>query len=154
MIEVASVDCKESVALTSMIVIAYVSHNSVNAGDLPGLIRQTHLAISRLGGVETPPVVEEGQRPAVPVKNSVTPDFIVCLEDGKEFKSLKRHLQTAYDLTPEQYRAKWKLPSDYPMVAPNYSATRSSLAKTIGLGRSPGKIAQAKPKDVVIQHSV
>jgi len=124
------------IALAGDIVAAYVSHNSLNATDLPGLIRNVHQALSSLGGAPAPePAVE--QKPAVPIKKSVTPDYIFSLEDGKKFKSLKRHLRTHYNLSPEQYRAKWNLPADYPMVAPNYSATRSSMAKTIGLGRKP-----------------
>lgn len=120
--------------LTSAIVRAYVSNNAVSAPDLPALIKQTHTALKTLGE-EAAPEPEAEQRPAVPVKKSVTPDFIICLEDGKEFRSLKRHLRTAFAMTPDEYRAKWNLPSDYPMVAPNYSATRSSLAKNFGLGR-------------------
>ena len=122
------------IALTAEIVSAYVSNNSVPAGDLPGLISQVHSALSRVstGAVE---VTSDPLKPAVPVKKSVHPDFIVCLEDGKKFKSLKRHLRTQYEMTPEQYREKWALPADYPMVAPNYAAARSQLAKQMGLGQ-------------------
>ena len=120
--------------LTADIVSAYVSNNSVSAHDLPGLITEVYQALNRThGGVVEPE--PEPLKPAVNPKKSVFPDFIVCLEDGKKFKSLKRHLRTHYDLSPEQYREKWGLPSDYPMVAPNYSETRSRLAKDNGLGR-------------------
>src|SRR5690606_26204783 len=110
---------------------------------LSRIIADTHAAVSGLqaGGA---PVVEEKPAPAVPIKKSVTPDFIICLEDGKKFKSLKRHLATHYNLTPEQYREKWGLPRDYPMVAPSYSAKRSALAKSAGLGRKPA-VAEAAP---------
>jgi predicted transcriptional regulator len=120
--------------LSADIVCAYVSHNALSVADLPKLIADVHVALrglQRNGAIEP----AEDLRPAVPVKKSVAPDFIVCLEDGKKFKSLKRHLRTHYNLSPEQYREKWGLPSDYPMVAPNYSATRSRLAKDNGLGR-------------------
>ncbi len=122
------------VELSADIVSAYVSHNSVSPIDLPKLIAEVHTALKGLASNEAPVVVEE-LRPAVPVKKSVTPDYIICLEDGKKFKSLKRHLRTHYNLSPEEYREKWGLPVDYPMVAPNYSATRSKLAKENGLGR-------------------
>lgn len=120
--------------LAADIVSAYVSNNSVPAADLPALIADIHGALIRLGGV----VVEEPsepQKPAISVKKSIAPDFIVCLEDGKKFKSLKRHLRTQYNMSPEQYREKWGLPADYPMVAPNYAAARSRLAKEMGLGQ-------------------
>jgi predicted transcriptional regulator len=122
------------IELTAEIVSAYVSNNSVPAGDLPGLISQVHAALSRVstGQVEQP---SEPLKPAVPVKRSVTNEYIVCLEDGKKFKSLKRHLRTQYNMTPEQYREKWGLAPDYPMVAPNYAAARSQLAKQMGLGQ-------------------
>jgi predicted transcriptional regulator len=114
------------------IVSAYVSNNAVSAADLPGLIASTHSAMRSLSA--PPEQLEEAQNPAVPIKKSVTPDFIVCLDDGKKFKSLKRHL-SVLGMTPDEYRAKWGLPSSYPMVAPNYAATRSALAKSNGLGR-------------------
>jgi len=118
---------------TVEIVSSYVSNNSLPAEDLPRLIAATHGALSRLNGaVDT--VEREDLKPAVAVKRSVTADHIVCLEDGKKFKSLKRHLRTHYNLSPEQYREKWGLPHDYPMVAPNYAAARSDLAKKMGLG--------------------
>lgn len=121
------------VALTAEIVSAYVSNNSVGASDLPGLIGDVHSALTRVtGNIETPE--REEAKPAIAVKKSVTPDYIICLEDGKKFKSLKRHLRTHYKLTPDEYRTKWGLPHDYPMVAPNYAAARSQLAKKMGLG--------------------
>jgi predicted transcriptional regulator len=120
--------------LSTEIVSAYVSHNALSVADLPKLIADVHLALTglRSGGVPEP---AEELKPAVPVRKSVAADYIICLEDGKKFKSLKRHLRTHYDLSPEEYREKWGLPADYPMVAPNYSATRSRLAKDNGLGR-------------------
>jgi len=122
------------IALTAEIVSAYVSNNSVSAGDLPALIGQVHSALTRVSSShgESP---SEPPKPAISVKRSVTPDYIVCLEDGKKFKSLKRHLRTQYSMTPEAYREKWDLPPDYPMVAPNYAAARSQLAKQMGLGQ-------------------
>ena len=123
----------ELVGLTAEIVSAYVSKNSVPATDLPGLISDVHDALSRTSGRGGMPDREE-LKPAVAVKKSVTPDYLICLEDGKKFKSLKRHLRTHYKLSPDEYRAKWHLPPDYPMVAPNYAAARSQLAKKMGLG--------------------
>ena len=121
------------VALTAEIVSAYVSNNAVAASDLPGLIGDVHSALTRVAGaIETPE--REESKPAVAVKKSITADYIICLEDGKKFKSLKRHLRTHYKLTPDEYRTKWGLPHDYPMVAPNYAAARSQLAKKMGLG--------------------
>ncbi|MGE0768418.1 MAG: MucR family transcriptional regulator [Hyphomicrobiaceae bacterium] len=123
----------ELIGLTAQIVSAYVSKNALASGELPTLIGDVHQALIRASGN-----VDDGDRdelkPAVPVKKSVTPDYIVCLEDGKKFKSLKRHLRTHYKMSPEEYRAKWQLPHDYPMVAPNYAAARSQLAKKMGLG--------------------
>ena len=131
---------QDFVELSVEIVSAYVSHNSVSTADLPRLIADVHAALK---GLATPAVVElvESQKPAVSVRKSVTPDYLVCLDDGKQFKSLKRHLRTTYDMSPDEYRAKWGLPFDYPMVAPNYSATRSALAKTNGLGRKAAEPA-------------
>jgi predicted transcriptional regulator len=129
-------------ALSAEIVSAYVSNNSLPATELPSLLSAVHGALSAVASgkaKEAAPALV----PAVPVKKSVTPDFIICLEDGKKFKSLKRHLRTTYDLTPEQYRAKWGLPADYPMVAPNYAKARSDLAKSMGLGQQR-KAAVAK----------
>ena len=126
-------DSSSFIELTANIVSAYVSNNTVPSADLPALIARFTRAAARLGRAATAPV--EPLKPAVPVKRSVIPDYIVCLEDGKKFKSLKRHLRTRYDMTPEQYREKWGLPPDYPMVAPNYAAARSQLAKQMGLGQ-------------------
>jgi len=122
------------IALTAEIVSAYVSNNTVPATDIPGLINQVHAALSRVSN-GVPDGIAEAPKPAISLKRSVTPEFLVCLEDGKKFKSLKRHLRTQYNMTPEQYRDKWNLPSDYPMVAPNYAAARSELAKQMGLGQ-------------------
>lgn len=134
------------IELTADVVAAYVSNNPVPAADLPALIADIHAALGRVGvAVEQAPV--EKQKPAVNPKRSVHDDYIVCLEDGKKFKSLKRHLMTHYGLTPEDYRAKWDLPADYPMVAPNYAAARSALAKEMGLGRkakAPEPVKQKK----------
>jgi predicted transcriptional regulator len=120
--------------LSADIVSAYVSHNALSVTDLPKLIADVHAALK---GLQSPSAAEpvEELKPAVPIKKSVAPDYIICLEDGKKFKSLKRHLRTHYNLSPEEYREKWGLPTDYPMVAPSYSATRSRLAKDNGLGR-------------------
>lgn len=123
----------ELVELTARIVSAYVSNNAVVATELPHLISETHSALSRATGKAVQPEREE-QKPRVPVKKSVMADHIVCLEDGKKFKSLKRHLRTHYNLSPDEYREKWGLPHDYPMVAPNYAQARSELAKKMGLG--------------------
>lgn len=122
------------VELSADIVCAYVSHNALSPTDLPRLIGDVHVALKGLRSAAVPEPVEE-LKPAVPIRKSVAPDYIICLEDGKKFKSLKRHLRTHYDLSPEEYREKWGLAADYPMVAPNYSATRSRLAKDNGLGR-------------------
>jgi predicted transcriptional regulator len=118
-------------ALTAKIVAAHVSNNSVALGDLAGLIQQVHQA---LRGVGSTTATAARPQPAVPIKRSVMPDYIVCLEDGKKLKMLKRHLKTAYNLSPEQYRERWGLPPDYPMVAPNYAKQRSQLARDLGLG--------------------
>ena len=120
------------VTLTADIVAAHVSNNSVAISDLPQLIQNVHGALTGLGTVQPEPEVK--QEPAVSVRASVKPDYIVCLEDGKKLKMLKRHLMTHYGMTPEDYRAKWGLPADYPMVAPNYAEQRRTLAKSIGLG--------------------
>src|SRR3954471_8905026 len=130
------------VELAADIVSAYVSNNSVSSAELPGLIGEVHRALAKLQNGAPEPVAPE-LKPAVPVKKSVMPDYIICLEDGRQFKSLKRHLRTAFDMTPAQYREKWNLPHDYPMVAPNYAAARSNLAKTMGLGQKR-TIAKAK----------
>jgi len=127
------VDMTETlITLTADIVSAHVSNNSVAVSDVPGLIQNVHGALAKLG--QPAPEPEAKQEPAVSVRASVKPDYIVCLEDGKKLKMLKRHLMTHYQMTPEQYRQKWNLPADYPMVAPNYAEQRRSLAKKIGLG--------------------
>ena len=126
------------IELATDIVSAYVSNNSVAAGELPSLIKDVFGALSRVSNGEAA-APAEAAKPAVPVKKSVTPDYIICLEDGKQFKSLKRHLRTQYGLSPEQYREKWNLAPDYPMVAPNYAAARSTLAKQMGLGQQRSK---------------
>ena len=130
-------------ALTADIVSAHVSNNSMAVGDVPGLIARVHGALAGLGGEA--PIAEPQQQPAVSVRASVKPDFIVCLEDGKKLKMLKRHLMTHYQLTPAEYRTKWNLPADYPMVAPNYAEPRKALALKIGLGRKPRSAAAAEP---------
>src|SRR5262245_7843846 len=123
------------VDMAAEIVSAYVSANQVPPQDLPALIRTVYSALIEVsGGISVS--VEPAQEPAVAVKKSVTPDYIICLEDGKKFKSLKRHLRTRYNMSPEEYRAKWGLPHDYPMVAPNYAKERSNLAKRMGLGQT------------------
>lgn len=128
-----SADIQETlITLTADIVAAHVSNNSVAVSDLPVLIQNVHGALTGLGQAVAVPEVK--QEPAVSIRSSVKPDFIVCLEDGKKLKMLKRHLMTHYQMTPEQYRAKWNLPADYPMVAPNYAEQRRTLAKKIGLG--------------------
>ena len=128
-------------SLAAQIVSAHVAHNSVPTQELPALIQSVYTTLVQAGS----PVVEpERPQPAVPVKKSVFPDYIVCLDDGKKLKMLKRHLQTRYGLTPDQYREKWNLPRDYPMVAPNYAEKRSALAKSIGLGRKPAAAAQTE----------
>jgi predicted transcriptional regulator len=122
------------IELTADVVAAYVSNNPVPVSELPNLIADIHAALGRVGGTSEQAPVDK-QKPAVNPKRSVHDDYIVCLEDGKKFKSLKRHLMTHYNLTPDQYREKWNLDSSYPMVAPNYAAARSQLAKKMGLGR-------------------
>ncbi len=136
-------DRSELMSLTADIVAAHVSHNSVTPETLLAMISSVYNTLSTVGTV---PEVAERPVPAVPVKRSVFPDHIVCLEDGKKLKMLKRHLQTAYNLTPEQYRERWGLAADYPMVAPDYAAKRSSLAKSIGLGRKAGVVMVEEPE--------
>ncbi|AZO75555.1 MULTISPECIES: MucR family transcriptional regulator [unclassified Mesorhizobium] len=131
------------IELTAEVVSAYVSNNPLPVGELPALIGQVHAALK--GTMGGPVAKPEDLKPAVPIRKSVTPDYIISLEDGKKFKSLKRHLATHYGLTPEEYRAKWGLSADYPMVAPNYAAARSALAKTMGLGRKPNEAQQTAP---------
>ncbi|MEM8633906.1 MAG: MucR family transcriptional regulator [Pseudomonadota bacterium] len=123
----------ELVQLTAHIVSAYVGHNAIDSSELPSLIKQVHESLGGLGKVsEKFPVL----KPAVPIKKSVTDDYLVCLEDGEKFRSLRRHLRSKYDMSPEEYREKWSLPHDYPMVAPSYAKQRSDLAKKMGLGQS------------------
>jgi predicted transcriptional regulator len=143
-----SVSSPNFIELAADIVSAYVSNNSVQAAELPALLSSIHAALTQTGpGSQEEPRTE--LVPAVSVKKSVTPDAIICLEDGKKFKSLKRHLRTTYNLTPEEYRAKWNLPHDYPMVAPNYAKARSELAKTMGLGQQRRK--GAAPVEIVAE---
>lgn len=137
-----TIEHNELLALTADIVTSHVANNSVAVNDLPNLIQNVFATLSGLG---TPaPAPEVKLEPAVPIRASVRPDYIVCLEDGKKLKMLKRHLKTAYDMTPDDYRAKWSLPADYPMVAPNYAESRRQLAKSIGLGRTPAARAARK----------
>lgn len=125
---------EESLQLTTDIVTAYLSNNAVGAQDIPAIIRSVHATLDALGK-DTPAAPDAAAKPAVPVKKSITPEYIICLEDGRKLKMLKRYLRTRYSMTPEEYRAKWGLGPDYPMVAPNYAAQRSDFAKQIGLGR-------------------
>lgn len=129
-------DMNELLELTTEIVAAHVGNNTVPVGDIPNLIQDVYKSLAGLGTTQAGP---ERPQPAVPVKKSVYPDHIVCLEDGKKLKMLKRHLKTAYNMTPSEYRERWGLPPDYPMVAPNYAKHRSNLAKKIGLGTKPRK---------------
>lgn len=129
-------DSSDFYALTTKIVASHVANNAVVVGELSKLIHQVFDALSSVSAGAVP---SERPQPAVPIKRSVTPDYIVCLEDGKKLKMLKRHLKTSYGLTPDEYRERWGLPADYPMVAPNYAAQRSALAKKIGLGTKPRK---------------
>lgn len=138
----ATADHSELLSLTSDIVAAHVSNNAVSTTELPSLIETVFTKLSQLGGAAAEPAVQ--QKPAVPVKKSVHDDYVVCLEDGKKMKMLKRHLKTDHDMTPDEYRAKWGLPGDYPMVAPNYARKRQELAKKIGLGRKPTGRRKAK----------
>ena len=133
--EPVSTRTDEILRLASEIVAAYVSNNPVSVGELPAMIKSVHATLGGLAG-STPAEAATSQKPAVTVKKSITPEYIVCLEDGKKLKMLKRYLRSRYGLSPEEYRAKWGLPADYPMVAPNYAAQRSEFAKKIGLGRS------------------
>ena len=129
-------NANELLELTTEIVSAHVGNNSIVLGDLPQLIQDVYKTLAIVG---TTPAVPERPKPAVPIKKSVFPDFVVCLEDGKKLKMLKRHLKTAYNMTPDEYRTRWGLPPEYPMVAPNYAKHRSALAKKIGLGTKPRK---------------
>ncbi len=144
----------DKVSLSADIVAAYVTHNSVPPGGLPALIESIHSSLTNLGAVEAVPEAE-ALVPAVPIRKSISPGFLICLDDGKKFKSLKRHL-ASHGMTPDQYRAKWNLPKDYPMTAPDYAAKRSALAKSIGLGqlrkdaakRKPGRTSKAEAEKV------
>lgn len=133
----------DKVSLSADIVAAYVSRNSVTPSGLPALIESVHSALTRLGAVEAVPE-PEALVPAVPIRKSITPGFLICLDDGRKLKTLKRHLRNL-GMTPEEYRIKWNLPKDYPMVAPEYAATRSALAKSIGLGQLRKDTAKRKP---------
>jgi predicted transcriptional regulator len=138
-------DKAEIIEMTAEIVAAYVENNTVPSAELPGLIQSVHRALTGVTAgpetVEAPP-----KEPAVPVRRSITPDHLVCLEDGRKFKSLKRHLRTKYNMSPEEYRTKWGLPKDYPMVAPNYAKARSELAKQMGLGQGGRQAARGGAK--------
>ena len=136
-------DNTELLTLTADIAAAYVSNNTVQAADVPSVIQTIYRALQGVGSATAAPAPEP-QKPAVPIKKSITPDFLISLEDGKKYKSLKRHLRTQYNMSPDDYRAKWGLPKDYPMVAPNYAASRSALAKSMGLGRG-GASKATKP---------
>jgi predicted transcriptional regulator len=141
-------DTSLELELTVEIVSAYVAKNPLSVAELPGLIASVASSLNELSGRGKIAEPIEPLKPAVPIKKSVTPDYIISLEDGKKFKSLKRALSARYGMTPEEYRSKWGLPADYPMVAPNYSAARSDLAKKLGLGRKPGEVAAKKPAPV------
>jgi predicted transcriptional regulator len=150
--ETAAVEGKTAaIALTSEIVSAFVSNNPVPVAELSALIKSVYDALVTTSVAAGKPTEPEKPVPAISVKKSVTADYIVCLEDGKKLKMLKRHLSSTYGMTPDEYRAKWGLPSDYPMVAPNYAAQRSSLAKSIGLGRKP--VAAPEPTPVPTKRS-
>jgi predicted transcriptional regulator len=131
----SSYDSRQLMQMTTKVISAYVQNNPLPATDLPAAIQAVHSCLKDMrDGVESPPL-----RPAIPIKKSVTPDYLVCLEDGKKLKMLKRHLRSTYNMTPEEYRAKWGLGPDYPMVAPNYAAERSEFARQIGLGRNSNR---------------
>ena len=136
-----TMSANQILAMTTQIVASHVANNAVAVSDLPGLIQQIHQTLATVPGDAA---VSERPKPAVTIKRSVTPDYIVCLEDGKKLKMLKRHLMTSYGMTPDEYRERWGLPADYPMVSPNYAAQRSALAKKIGLGTKPRKRRRKK----------
>lgn len=131
-------DDNNMLQMVTDVVSAYVSYNTISSGDIPELIRTVHTSLLDIQSPNVEEEKERAQKPAVPIRRSVQPDYLICLEDGKKLKMLKRYLRTQYDISPEEYRRKWNLPSDYPMVAPNYSAQRSNFAKSIGLGRRRG----------------
>ncbi len=135
----------EILSMTTQIVSAYVSHNNLSGSEIPEVIRSVYATLNAQKSGEAP-ATKTPQKPAVTIRKSITPDFIICLEDGKKLKMLKRHLRTTYGLTPEEYRAKWGLPADYPMVAPSYAAQRSAFAKKIGLGRKSAKPKRGRPR--------
>ena len=138
----ANSDQTDFLNLSADIVSAYVANNSLPVAELPALLQSVHAVLVGLSTKDASSAQPEAKKePAVPIKKSVTPDYIICLEDGKKFKSLKRHLRTVYSMTPEEYRAKWGLPRDYPMVAPSYAQKRSELAMSMGLGRQRSKTA-------------
>ncbi|WP_310498667.1 MucR family transcriptional regulator [Sandarakinorhabdus sp.] len=137
----------ELLALTADIVSSHFANNTVSPADVPGVIESVYAALARLGSPVVAPVVR--QEPAVSIRSSIKPDFIVCLEDGKKLKMLKRHLMTRYGMTPDDYRTKWGLPADYPMVAPNYAEQRRTLAKSIGLGTKRTAKPRGRPRKVV-----
>ena len=146
MTDAASTERDNAIELTTEIVSAFVARNSVAASDLPALISSVHATLSGLGSPAAPAFAAEPLKPAVSIKKSITPDFLISLEDGRPYKSLKRHLSTKHGLTPEAYRAKWNLPKDYPMVAPNYAKARSDLAKQMGLGQGGRQAAKKKTR--------
>ena len=135
----------ELLRMTTEIISVYVGHNTLDVGQIPEAIQTVYGALASLDATGGKPVAAP-QKPAVPIRKSIAPDYIICLEDGKKLKMLKRHLRTAFGMNPEEYRAKWGLPADYPMVAPNYAARRSDFAKKIGLGRQTGQKRGRKPK--------
>ena len=142
MAEQTTTEASDLISMTADVVAAYVAQNTLPSSELPALIQQIHSTLQQVAtGAQQP--AEQPLNPAVPIKKSVTRDYIICLEDGKRFKSLKRHLRSSFDLSPEEYRKKWGLPYDYPMVAPNYAQTRSELAKSMGLGNLRQKAKQA-----------
>jgi len=132
---------EELLRMTAEVVAAYVGHNPLPTAQLAEVISAVYLSLKGLDGKAAEAAAETALKPAVPIRKSITPDYLICLEDGKKLKMLKRHLRSSYNLTPEDYRQKWGLPADYPMVAPNYAEQRSAFAKKIGLGRGPGRQA-------------
>ncbi|MEL7487829.1 MAG: MucR family transcriptional regulator [Pseudomonadota bacterium] len=143
MVDQTDTDLGETLSLTTDIVSAFVSNNSIQADKIPALIQEVHDTVRALAAGSA--ANAGNQQPAVSIKKSVTPDYVICLEDGKKLKMLKRYLRTQYNLTPEEYRRKWGLPADYPMVAPNYAKRRSQFAKDIGLGRAASTKRKAAP---------
>lgn len=143
---VEQLDSNDLAELTADIVSAYVSKNAVRSNDLPTLISEVHQALVGLRQEQKAPEPVEAPKPAVPIKKSITPDYLISLENGQKFRSLKRHLMTSYGMTPDDYRSKWGLPADYPMVAPNYAAQRSELAKSLGLGRKGELAIEPEPE--------